>query len=167
MSKVLPHSRRSFSSALAIALAASTLLAGCGLRHIPGTQIPDNSDTRAIVALIDAYRESAERRDSAAVLALVSPKYFDDGGTPDPGDDVDYEQLQKRLTEDFEKLSGFRLDIAVRKIDVTGDEAAAYVYYDEHYRIMTRSGEVAKQASDLHRMKFVKEGGTWRFRSGL
>jgi hypothetical protein len=148
-------------------IAASTAAAGCAARRIPGTEIPDNSDTRAIVAIIDSYRRAAERRDSGAVLALVSQKYFDDAGTPDPSDDIDYQQLQKRISGDFKSLAALRLDIGVKSITVDGNEAAAYVYYDEHYRITTKAGEVAKKASDTHRMRFARENGVWRFVSGL
>ncbi len=147
-------------------LAASTILA-CAGRRIPGTDIQDTSDTRAIVAAIDSYRRAAEQRDTSAVLALVSPKYFDDAGTPDPADDIDYQRLQKRISEDYKNVTALRLDIAVKNVNVDGDEAAAYVFYDEYYRIATRAGEVAKQASDSHRMRFIREGGAWRFLSGL
>ena len=150
-----------------LALAIVALLAACGTRRIPGTDIQDNADTRGIVAVIDQYRAASERRDAAAVLALVSKKYFDDAGTPDPSDDLDYDQLKRRIGDDFSKLTALRLDIAVRQIDVKDDRAQALVYYDEHYRIATRGGEVAKVASDPHRMQFVREDGTWKFVSGL
>ncbi len=152
--------------AIAGLLALSTIL-GCGGRRIPGTDIPDNADTRAIVGVIDTYRHAAERRDADAVLALVSQKYFDDAGTPDPSDDIDYQQLRKRISDDFKSITAMRLDIAVKSVSVDSEQAAAYVYYDEHYRIATKAGEVAKQASDTHRMRFVREGGVWRFVSGL
>ena len=110
---------------------------------------------------------AAEKRDASAVLALVSPKYFDTAGTPDPGDDVDFELLKKRLTADYQQITALRLQLGVRRIDVEGDKAAAYVFYDEHYRIQTKGGEVAKQANDSHRMQLVRENGHWLFVSGL
>jgi len=142
-------------------------LAACAPKRIPGTDIRDTADTRAVVATIDEYRQAAERRDAKTVLALVSPKYYDNAGTSDPGDDIDQEQLRKRLVEDYARLNAVRLDIAVKKIDVDGDRATAYVFYDERYRIQTKSGEVAKQASDTHRMQLVRENGAWHFLSGL
>ena len=148
-------------------LLATVTATGCGVRRIPGTEIPDNPDTRTIVGIIDAYRRAAERLDSAAVLALVSQKYFDDAGTPDPSDDIDYQQLQKRIADDFKNVSALRLDIAVKNVTVDGNEAAAYVFYDEYYRIATKAGEVAKKANDTHRMRFLRENGSWRFVSGL
>jgi ketosteroid isomerase-like protein len=139
----------------------------CGPRRIPGTDIRDTPDTRAVVEAIDAYRQAAERRDASAVLALVSPHYFDTAGTPDPGDDVDFELLKKRIIADYKQITALRLQLGVRRIDVEGDKAAAYVFYDEHYRIQTKNGEVAKQANDSHRMQLVREDGRWVFVSGL
>ncbi len=156
-----------FRLALPALLAAALALAACGPRRIPGTDITDTPDTRAIVATIEAYRQAAEQRDAAKVMELVSRRYYDDAGTPDPGDDIDYAQLEKRLAEDYRKITVLRLDIGVKKIDVEGDRASAYVYYDERYRIATKSGEVAKQASDQHRMVLVAEGRSWKFVSGL
>ena len=151
----------------AVFAVAGLALLACGPRRIPGTEIRDTPDTRAVVEAIDAYRKGAERRDAPAVLALVSPHYFDTAGTPDPADDVDFELLKKRLTADYRQITALRLQLGVRRIDVEGDKAAAYVFYDEHYRIQTKNGEIAKQANDSHRMQLVKEGGHWVFMSGL
>ncbi len=151
---------------LAALLAILTLI-GCAARRIPGSDIKDTPDTRAIIAALEAYRHAAERRDAGAVLALVSPKYFDDAGTPDPADDIDYQQLKKRISDDFHKITALRLDLAVKKVDVEGDKATAYVFYDEHYRITTNAGEVPKQASDSHRMQLVRESSAWHFAGGL
>jgi len=160
-----------FNPAMRLPAIAGLLLAistvACGAHRIPGTDIPDNADTRAIVAVIDSYRRAAEHRDAEGVLALVSQKYFDDAGTPDPADDIDYEQLKKRISNDFKKLAALRLDIAVKSVNVEGDDATAIVYYDANYRITTREGEVGKKASDTHRMRFHREAGVWRFVSGL
>jgi hypothetical protein len=150
-----------------LVLALTGLLAACGSRRIPGTDIKDNANTRAVVAVIDQYRAASERRDAAAVLALVSKRYFDDAGTPDPSDDIDYGQLKNRIADDFAKVTALRLDIGVKRIEVENDRAAAYIFYDEQYRIATRAGEVAKTSSDPHRMAFVREEGAWKIVGGL
>jgi ketosteroid isomerase-like protein len=155
------------SLAPTLAALAALLAVGCAPKRIPGTEIRDTPDTRAVVAAIDAYRQAAERRDANAVMALVSTRYFDDAGTPDPRDDLDYDGLRRKLLQDYPKITALRLDIAVRKIDVEGDRAAAYVYYDERYTIATKNGEVPKQASDQNRLLLVREGEAWRFVSGL
>lgn len=151
---------------LAAALVALTL-AACGTKRIPGTEIRDTRDTRAIIAVIDQYRAAAEKRDAAAVIALVSHRYFDDAGTADPADDQDYDQLRKRLPEDLAKLTTVRLGMGVKAIEVKGDTATADIFYDGHWRVATASGEVAKATNDVNRMDFVREDGAWRIASGL
>ena len=160
-------SRAARAAAVLVLVTVWSLGAGCAAHRIAGTQIPDNDDTRAIVAVIDAYRQAAERRDAAGVLAVASSRYFDDAGTPDPGDDLDRGGLERRLGEDYARITAMRLDIAVRRIEVEGERASAFVFYDAYYRITTKGGEIAKQASDLHRMRLVKEKGSWKLASGL
>lgn len=150
-----------------LAAPLALLAVACAAHRIPGTDIEDTPDTRAIVAAIDAYRAAAERRDAPAVLALVSQKYFDDAGTADPSDDIDYGQLAQKLAADYARITALRLDIGVRRIDVKDERAFAYVFYEEHFRIQTKTGEVAKSASDQQRMQLVREDGRWKFVSGL
>jgi hypothetical protein len=157
------HSRSRLLTAAALALS----LVACGAKRIPGTDIRDTRDTRAIVALIDEYRTAAERRDAQTVLSLVSQRYFDDAGTADPADDQDYAQLVRRLPDDYAKLASVRLGIGVKAIDVKDDRATADVFFDGHWRIATPTGEVAKQSSDVNRMDFVRESGSWKIASGL
>ncbi len=142
-------------------------LAGCSPRLIRGTEIPDNADTRAIVGTLDRYRQAWERRDAAAILALVSAGYFDDAGTADPSDDLDYAGLQKAVPDTLVRLTSARLDLKVTRIAVDGDRAEAYVRFDARYRVATRAGEVAKVQADVNRVLLVKEQGTWKIRSGL
>jgi ketosteroid isomerase-like protein len=148
-----------------LALAALALSA-CA-RNIPDTDIRDTADNRAIVAVVDEYRKAFERRDPAAVLALVSPSYYDDFRSNDPGDAVDFERLQKALPDAFQRLAGLRLEIGVRKIDARGDVATVDLFYDTRYRITTPRGEVAKRDSDVNRMTLKRESGGWRIASGL
>ncbi len=147
-------------------LVALFVLAACA-RNIPDTDIRDTADTRAVLDVIEKYRNATERRDAAAVLALVSTSYFDDAGTPDPGDDLDYVQLQKALIHDYQRLPAVRMELGVKQIEVDGDKAFAIFFYDSHFRVTTPRGEVPKQTSDQSRMTFRKEGGTWKITSGL
>jgi len=151
---------------LVLALALLGALAGCR-RTIPDTDILDTADTRAVLAVIEQYRQAAERRDAAAVMALVSKAYFDDAGTPDPADDLDYGQLAKAVAADYGRLPSTRLRLSVKQIEVRGDRALAYLFYEAHYRITTPRGEVPKQEQDVSRMTFAREGGVWRIISGL
>jgi ketosteroid isomerase-like protein len=139
----------------------------CSPKRIPGTEIVDNADTRAVYDVVQAYRKAMENRDAPAVLALVAPTYFDTAGTPSPLDDLDRAGLEAALTKDFARAEGLKLDLTVRKIEVTGDDAQAEVFYDEYFRVQTPSGTVPRRDSDVHRMKLHKIDGAWKIVSGL
>ncbi len=152
-----------------LALVAAVLALAACTHRIPNSDIQDTPDTRAILGVIDQYRQAVERRDATAILKVVSRRYFDDQGTPDPADDLDFSQLAKALPDDLARLSGARLDIGVKEIEVNPDatEATADVFYDGHFRITTPRGEVPKAESDVSRMRFRKENGAWKVTSGL
>ncbi len=149
------------------ALALSLLAAGCSPRRIPGTEIPATDDTSAIAAVIGKYQAASEARDAAAVLVLVSPLYFDDAGTPDPSDDLDFERLSRTLPADLARVTGVRMSLRLNDIKVTGDKAQAYVSYDARYRVTTKAGEVAKAQVDVSRLALAREQGAWKILSGL
>ncbi len=151
-----------------VALASGAALAlACAPRYLPGTDIKDTAETRAIASLLEAYRQAVERRDTQAILAMATPDYFDNSGTQDPADDVDRVGLEKRLDE-LKQVADLRLALALRGIDVTGkNEARADVTFDQFYRVQTPNGPVARHDSDIHRMTFKKLGGKWLFSSGL
>lgn len=145
---------------------AALALAACA-RNIPDTDIRDTADNRAVIEVVDQYRKAFERRDPAAVLALVSRSYSDDFRSSDPVEPVDFEQLKKALPDAFQRLAGAKLEIGVRKIELKGDVASVDLFFDARYRITTPRGEVAKRDSDVHRMTLRREDHGWRIASGL
>ena len=148
-------------------LALAVVALGACTRNIPDTEILDTADNRAILAVIDQYRVAYERRDAAAVLALVSRSYYDDLRSNDPGDAVDYDHLKKSLPEAFQRIAATRLEIGVRQIETKGNVATVDLFFDTRYRIITPRGEVAKRDSDVNRMTLKREDDTWRIASGL
>jgi ketosteroid isomerase-like protein len=143
------------------------LLLACAPSRIPGTEVPDSKENRAVYEVIRQYAEALRRKDAGAILNLVSPDYYDGSGTPDPGDDVTREILEKYLATDLSKVESVMLEMGVKKIDVTGDTATAEVFYDAAYRVTTPAGPIAKRPSDLSQMRFRKLNGAWRISSGL
>jgi hypothetical protein len=146
-----------------LALAA----ASCAPSLIPGTQVQDTKDNRAVYQVVQSYREAMDRRDAAAVLALAAPDYFDTAGTPTPEDDVDRSILEQRLPQDLARVDAVKLELTVRKLEVRGDRGEVEVFYDGWYRVKTPSGTVPRRDSDVHRMKLRKVEGRWLFTSGL
>jgi len=151
---------------LVLALGGAALALACAPRYLPGTDIKDTPETRAIATVLETYRQAVEKRDTQAILAMATPDYFDNSGTMDPADDVDRAGLEKRLDE-LKQVNDLRLALAVRGIEVKKGEARAEVTFDQFYRVQTPNGPVARHDSDIHRMTFKKLGGKWLFASGL
>jgi hypothetical protein len=146
---------------------AVLLLAACAVHRIDGTDIVDNAENRAVYAVVQSYAEALQRRDAAGMLALVSPDYFDNGGTADPADDMDFARLEQTLPADLGKLESLRVDVQIRRITVEGDAAVAELWSDGWYRIQTPQGIVPRRDQDLNRMKLVRRDGAWKIASGL
>ena len=90
----------------ALLLAAAAPLAGCTPSLIPGTDIKDTTDTRAILDLVSAYRTSLEGRNIDGMMKLVSKTFFENCGTPEGNDDYDYAGLEQKL-KGWSKAAGF------------------------------------------------------------
>ena len=146
--------------------AGLALFAACAPRLLPGTDIRDTPENRAVYEVVRSYQQALERRDAPAILALVAPDYFDNAGTPDPSDDIDRARLEKTLPADLAKLEGVRLDVTMRGIQVQGDTATAEVFYETYYRVETPAGPVPRRDSDVHQIHLRKIEGAWKITSG-
>jgi hypothetical protein len=145
-----------------------TMLLACGARRIPGTDIEDNDDTRAILQVMEQYRTAIEARDAQGVLRLVSESFRDDGGTSNPADRMNYADLQKKLPVELAKLDDVRLDLTVRKIEIeSGKNTASAVYtYNLSFR-MPRLTNKPQSESEIKKMWFKRDGKQWKIASGI
>src|SRR5688500_9232285 len=114
-----------FSALLLLSLA----LGACAPHRIPGTDLDDTPDVRALLQVMERYRAAVEARDAGALVTLAAPSYQDDGGTPEPEDDLDYQALQNVLPSRLAKVSDVKLELDVRKIDVSEDRKKAVATY--------------------------------------
>jgi ketosteroid isomerase-like protein len=149
--------------------AVIALSAGCSCspKRIPGTEIEDTGDNRAVYEVVRVYQKALEARDAPTILSLVSPDYFDASGTPDPADDLDRAQLEKSLAADLARLEGVRMDVTLRRIDVQRDTATAEIFYETYYRVQTPSGAIPRRDADVHRLVLKKMGEQWKIAAGL
>ncbi|HEX9399502.1 MAG TPA: nuclear transport factor 2 family protein [Anaeromyxobacter sp.] len=146
---------------------AALAAAACSPHRIPGTEIKSTGDTRAVYDVVQAYRQAMEKKDSAAVLALVAPNYYDTAGTPDPADDLDRAGLEASLPQTLAGAESVKLDFTLRKIEIQGDDAQAELFYDAFYRVKTPAVTVPRRDSDVHRIRLHKFEGAWKIISGL
>jgi hypothetical protein len=147
-------------------LVSLILAAGCAHRRIPGTDIEENEQTKAIVAVMQAYRSALEHKDAHAIAQLLAPGFHDNGGTANPEDDLDAENVERLLTERFSKVENLSLDMELRQIEVQDGAATATYFYTEHYQIPTLTSR-AQTESDLKQMTLVKVRDPWRILSGI
>jgi hypothetical protein len=147
-------------------------LSGC-LRKIPGTEIDDTADSRAILDVMTAYRAAVEQRNPQAIIDLADPNFRDDGGSATPDDDLDYSTLYTSLANRFQRIEDVRLDMNVRRMEFDeGTSAARVTYtYTLSFKMPTLSGRTQTD-TDIKQMllKRTEETGgkaRWRIVSGI
>ena len=155
------------SASVAAAALLATLAAGCTPSLIAGTQVSDTMDNRAVYGVVRAYADALQKKDAAAVLALVAPDYFDTAGTPTPEDDLDRAGLEKTLPADLARVDSMKVDVVVKKIEVRGDVASADLYYDNYFRVVTAAGPIPRREADLQQIRLRRIGKDWKIVAGL
>ncbi|WP_309889195.1 nuclear transport factor 2 family protein [Archangium sp.] len=146
---------------------AVLLLAACTPRNIPGTQIPDTEDSRAILKVMEQYRTAVEARDTKTLQQLVSKSFRDNAGTDDPEDDLTYDNLPQALPALFSRLESPRVDLEVRQVDVRKNGVATVIYYwNASWRVPGLLDRPQRE-SELEQMVLQKEDGQWRIVTGL
>lgn len=150
----------------AVILAAALL--GCGPHHIPGTNIDDTDENRAILRVVADYKTAYENKDTDAIMKLVSPSFYETNGTPDPADDYDYKGLQKILADQFARVESPAIDLDVRKVQVKGDEATVDYYYATRFQLAKAGPNGGfKSASDVAQIRLHRENGAWKIAGGI
>jgi ketosteroid isomerase-like protein len=138
----------------------------CSPKRIPGTEINDTDDTRAILGVVEKYRRAVENRDADGVMALVDETFSDDAGTASAGDDLDYARLRAELPHHLAKLDGVRIDMDVRQVDVEQDLAQVVYNYNASFRLPKLTAK-AQNSSDIERMTLRRTAGGWKIISGI
>lgn len=153
--------------ALALLLILTAPMA-CAPRYIRGTEIRDTEENRQILDVLIAYRGALEHRNPDAVMKLVSPSFFDDGGTPEPSDDFDFKGLRIKLTDWVEKTLSVRANLQIKRIDIKEGIASVRYYYDVSYQIRVPDGTPTwKRDTDTKEMKLRMENGRWMITRGI
>jgi hypothetical protein len=136
---------------------------GCGPHRIPGTELEDTGDTRAIIETIARYNSSLEARDANGILALVDPAFRDNAGTLTPDDDIDIERLRTVLPQRLAKLQDVAVRIEIKTIDVKGDKASAVYTWVSQFKF----GGKSMTESDIKRMELRRGPDGWKILSGI
>jgi hypothetical protein len=142
---------------------ALVALAGCGPHHIPGTDLEDTGDTRAIIDVITRYNAALEARDANGILALVDPQFHDNAGTLTPEDDIDIERLRSVLPKRLAKLQDVAVRIEIKSIEVKGDRATAVYTWVSQFKL---NGKPMTE-SDIKKMELRRSADGWKILSGI
>lgn len=156
--------------ALTASLLALLALAACSTKRIPGTEIEDNDETRAVLDVVSAYKRAFEARDAKGVLALVSPRFFETVGTPEPSDDYDRAGLERNLEHQFGQVTSPGLDLDVRRVEIDEEKHQARVNYFYSSRWQRTDGGAQQGfqgTADIAQIRLVKEDGAWKIVGGI
>jgi hypothetical protein len=88
----------------------------CPPQCIANTEVADTPRNRKVIEFCEAYRHAIERHDAGALLAFASPRYRDDVGTPDPSDDIGYDDLEQLFRERFSEVEAMHYEVRYRGI---------------------------------------------------
>jgi hypothetical protein len=154
---------------LSTAYIAFIALTACEPTLIPNTHVEDTAENREIVDFVEKYRNAIETRNTPALLALASPNYFDDMGTPAGQDDIDYDGLKAGLVRLREEVLGARYQISYRAVtyDDVGSRVLVDMLYTGWFRVNTSDGPTWKRKLEPHRIILAREDGHLRIVSGM
>jgi hypothetical protein len=150
-------------------LAGLTLTAlGCSHDYIPNTQVTDNDFNRRVIDFCESYRHAVEKRNVATLLKLADRKYYEDGGSVDTSDDLDFEGLRAYLDAEFSKTRSVRYEIFYREVS-TGRANQVFVdyTYSASYKVPTPHGDVWRRRVADNRLELIQDGEHFRILSGM
>lgn len=140
----------------------------CSRDFIPNTDVEDSAYNRGVIEFCEDYRKAVERRNTAALLAMAHPTYYEDGGNASATDDLDYAGLREYLDSRFAKTKAIRYEIRYRRV-VKGRADEVYVdyTYSASYKVPTKSGDIWKRTVADNRLELVAEGESFRILAGM
>lgn len=154
----------------ALLLVAALSLLGCAKQYIPNTQVEDTPFNRKVVEFCEEYRKAVERRNTALLIDLAHPTYYEDGGNVDAQDDLDYAGLREYLETKFAETKAIRYEIRYRRVTHgRGDEVFVDYTYSASYKIPTDKGDVWRRTVADNRLELVPDdsGETFRIIAGM
>lgn len=149
-------------------LFALLLVGGCSQRYIPNTDVEDSDFNRRVIEFCEDYRHAVERRNIALLLKLAATDYYEDGGSIDTSDDLDYAGLKDYLEGRFRDVKAVRYEVRYR--DVTfGREQQVFVdfTYSASYKLPTEHGDVWRRRVADNRLELLPEGESFKILAGM
>jgi hypothetical protein len=154
---------------LAFGMSVAILAIGCGPRLIPNLEIElkDTPDNRALLQIMEKFRQSYENLDIEALLLLASDKFYEDCGTNDTSDDYNKDGLRAHFAEHFKMIKKCNLEIILKDVKVKGDKATIDYRYVARYLMALPAGEKWQLTDEINQMEFAREKDAWMVTSGM
>lgn len=154
--------------ASAVTLVVALVSVGCAREYIPNTDVEDNEFNRKVVEFCESYRHAVERRNVGMLLKLADQKYYEDGGTSDTSDDLDYAGLKEYLEGKFRDVKAIRYEVRYREVTRGRNEEVYVAFtYSASYKIPTAKGDVWRRRVADNRLELMPDGEHFRILAGM
>jgi hypothetical protein len=151
-------------------LAVLAILSACGSGMIGESKVPATQENLAIDDVLVRYKLALEAREPDQVLALVSPRYLENGSTTDdPTDDYGYQELADEvLPKLLNNVKAIQFEYRLLGIHVIGEHARVQYEYTTHFLFAEGGREGWHSRNDLNEIQMVRDqDDDWRILSGL
>lgn len=155
--------------ARATVLAVAVVLGACGPGYLDvAKKIPATDENKKVFEVVKAYHAAVEAQDADGIRAMVSKRYFENGGTTDdPTDDYGYDKLMPRLDMLLKNVKRVHLALQLRDMELAGDSAWVEYFFSGRSLISEGATDAYVKTDDTARMRFSREGGKWMIIGGL
>lgn len=155
----------------------------CNKKYIKNTEIEETPDTKKILYIFAHYVKGFKDKEPSIFKEYISKAYYDNNGTDDAGDDVDYDKLMAILSsEQFNSLNKLEIVYILKDLMVDENKGTGKLLFFYEVRFKRKSkikpeegssfvkddGMTNHKLNDNNQMIFKKEDdGEWRIISGL
>jgi len=152
----------------AVALLCALVAGACAREYIPNTDVEDTEFNRRVVEFCEDYRHAVERRNVRLLLKLADPRYYEDGGTTDTSDDLDYAGLKQYLEGKFREVKSIRYEVRYREVSRGRNEEVYVAYtFSASYKVPSENGDVWRRRVADNRLELVPKGENFRIIAGM
>ena len=151
----------------AAAILAVAFSSGCHTQTIPNTMVSDTPENREVIDFCESYRHALEQRDVGALLAMASPRYYENGGTPEGEDDYNIDGLREILSEVMPRVETVRYEFRYRRILFERDRVNVDYTYSGSFRVATEDGHRWFRRVADNRLELERVGGQYRIVAGM
>ena len=166
--KLTPRMPQKLLLALALGVTSLSGLSGCAETYLPNTDVVETDFNREVIEFCEKYRHAVENRNIALLLEMADPSYYEDGGTVDTSDDIDYAGLKEYLHTRFKQTTSIRYEIRYRSVS-EGRKDVVFVdfTYSASYKIVSSETEAWRRKVADNRLELVRKGAAFKVLSGM